>query len=148
MGPFENKRVLQHAFAETAKGNGRPFVAALSEDVAWTIIGSTPWSKTCRGKEAVLRDLLGPLNAQLANRNTITAHRFIAEDDQVVVEGVGHNTIREGKQYNNRCCWVFAWSIGELPKSSSTRTQRSSDPCSSRHWLRAAPSAAVLREPG
>ena len=77
MGPFENKRVLQHAFAETAKGNGRPFVAALSKDVVWTIIGSTPWSKTSHGKESILRYLLGPLNAQLANHNTLNAHTVI-----------------------------------------------------------------------
>jgi ketosteroid isomerase-like protein len=110
----DNKRILQHVFAETAKGNGRPFVAALSEGVVWTIIGSTQWSGTYRGKQAVLRDLLGPLNAQLAGRNTITAERFTAEDDRVVVEGQGHNTTKAGRQYNNRYCWVFRFSQGQV----------------------------------
>lgn len=110
MSATENKQILQHVFAETAKGNGRPFVDALAEDVAWTIIGSTAWSKTYHGKAVVLRELLGPLNSQLANRNTITAQRFIAEDDQVVVEGQGHNTTKAGARYNNRYCWVFRFS--------------------------------------
>ncbi|TAM45625.1 MAG: nuclear transport factor 2 family protein [Burkholderiaceae bacterium] len=114
MGTTENKSLPQHVFAETAKGNGRPFVEALAEDVSWTIIGSTPWSKTYRGKPAVLRELLGPLNAQLAGKNTITAHRFIAEGDQVVVEGRGHNTTNAGKQYNNRYCWVFRIAQGRV----------------------------------
>ena len=92
MTASQNKQLLQDVFAETAKGNGRPFVAALSEEIVWTIIGSTPWSKTYRGKESVVADLLGPLRAQLANANTISAHRFIAENDLVVVEGRGHNT--------------------------------------------------------
>jgi ketosteroid isomerase-like protein len=114
MTAAQNKQLLQDVFAETAKGNGRPFVAAMAEDVAWTIIGSTPWSKTYRGKKAVLTELLGPLNAQLANGNSITAHRFIAENDQVVVEGRGHNTTKTGKAYQNAYCWVFRFSEGKV----------------------------------
>jgi len=114
MTTAENKQRLQHVFAATAKGDGRPFVAALAEDVAWTVVGSTPWSKTYQGKATVLRELLGPLNAQLANRNTITAHRFVGEGDQVVVEGQGHNTTKTGKQYNNRYCWVFRFREGQV----------------------------------
>jgi len=114
MTATHNKQVLQEVFAETAKGNGRPFVAAMAEDVTWTIIGSTQWSRTYRGKKAVLAELLGPLNAQLANGNTITAHRFIAEDDQVVVEGRGHNTTKTGKAYQNTYCWVFRLSGGQV----------------------------------
>ena len=62
-----NKQLLQEVFAETANGNGRPFVAAMADNVTWTIIGSTQWSKTDRGKKAVLTELLGPLNAQLSS---------------------------------------------------------------------------------
>jgi ketosteroid isomerase-like protein len=70
MTTAENKSLLQHVFAETAKGDGRPFVAALAEDVSWTIIGSTQWSKTYRGKSAVLKELLGPtrLSSSLHSR--------------------------------------------------------------------------------
>jgi ketosteroid isomerase-like protein len=114
MTSARNKQILQEVFTETAKGNGRPFVAALAEDVAWTIIGSTSWSRTYRGKKAVLAELLGPLNAQLANGNTITAHRFIAEDDHVVVEGRGHNATRTGKPYQNTYCWIFRLSGGRV----------------------------------
>ena len=114
MTASQNKQLLQDVFAETAKGNGRPFVAALSEEIVWTIIGSTPWSKTYRGKESVVADLLGPLRAQLANANTISAHRFIAENDLVVVEGRGHNTTKAGKAYQNAYCWVFRLCEGKV----------------------------------
>lgn len=114
MNTAHNKLVLQEVFAETAKGNGRPFVAAMADDVTWTVIGSTQWSKTYRGKKAVITELLGPLNAQLANGNTITAHRFIAEDDHVVVEGRGHNTTKAGKPYANIYCWVFRMRGGRV----------------------------------
>lgn len=114
MTSAQNKSLLHHVFAETAKGNGRPFVKASADDVSWTIIGSTPWSKTYRGKPAVLAELLGPLSAQLAGRNTITAHSFIAEGDRVVVEGRGHNTTKAGKRYDNTYCWVFRLSHGRV----------------------------------
>ena len=114
MSTTENKSLLQHVFSETAKGNGKPFVDALAEHVSWTIIGSTPWSKTYEGKAAVLRELLGPLNRQLADRNTITAQTFIADGDRVAVEGRGHNTTKDGKSYNNRYCWVFRFANGRV----------------------------------
>ncbi len=114
MSTAENKSLLQRVFAETALGNGKPFVEALADDVCWTIIGSTSWSKTYRGKSSVLRDLLGPLNAQLAHRNVITAHTFIADGDHVVVEGRGHNATKTGKSYDNRYCWVFRFAEGRV----------------------------------
>lgn len=114
MTAAQNKQLLQNIFAETAKGNGRPFVQALADEVSWTIIGSTAWSKTYRGKQAVLAELLGPLNAQLADGNRITAHRLIAEDDCVVVEGRGHNVTRAGDPYQNSYCWIFRLVDGQV----------------------------------
>jgi uncharacterized protein len=107
MSTQHHKSLLKKVFAETAKGNGRPFVEALSDEVVWTIKGTTPWSKKYVGKGAVLKDLLGPLSAQLSGANTITASRFIGEGDVVVVEGQGHNRTTKGKEYANTYCWVF-----------------------------------------
>jgi len=107
MTTSQHKELLATVFAETAKGNGRPFVEALADGVSWTIIGTTPWSRTYVGKRAVLKELLGPLNAQLADGNTITASRIIGEGDLVVVEGRGHNRTKTGKAYANSYCWVF-----------------------------------------
>ncbi len=114
MSVNQHKDLLAHVFAETAKGNGRPFVEALSGEIAWTIKGSTPWSKTYKGKRVVLKDLLGPLAAQLAGENTITAFRFVSEGDVVVVEGQGHNRTKTGKDYANTYCWVFRFAAGKV----------------------------------
>ena len=114
MTAVDHKQTLQHVFAETAKGNGRPFVAMLADDVTWTIVGTTAWSRSYRGKAAVLQELLGPLNAQLAGRNTITAQRMVAEDDLVAVEGQGHNVTLDGTPYENRYCWVFRFVAGRV----------------------------------
>lgn len=100
------KALISHAFDEFAKGNGWPFVALMSDDVSWHIIGSTPWSKTYRGKAAVLGELLAPLRQQLEGPNIIVASRLIAEGDLVVVEASGHNQTRSGEPYRNSYCWV------------------------------------------
>ena len=54
MTTAENKALLQNIFAELAKGNPRPFVDAMADDFAWTVTGTTAWSKTYRGKKVVV----------------------------------------------------------------------------------------------
>jgi len=114
MSAAENKQLMQNIFSELSKGNGKPFVESLADDFCWTIIGSTKWSRTYRGKEAVLTELLRPLFAQFADQYTTTAHRFIAEDDYVVVECRGRFTTKSGKPYNNTYCWVCRVAEGKL----------------------------------
>jgi ketosteroid isomerase-like protein len=110
----ENKQLLQNIFSELSKGNGAPFVESLADDICWTIIGSTKWSGTYRGKQAVLNELLRPLFAQFADQYTNTAHRFIAEDDYVVVECRGRVTTKSGPPYNNTYCWICRVADGKL----------------------------------
>jgi hypothetical protein len=40
-GFASNKARLEHVFAETAKGNGQPFLDAFADDADWTIMGTT-----------------------------------------------------------------------------------------------------------
>jgi uncharacterized protein len=114
MSAAENKQLMQNIFSELSKGNGKPFVEAMADDFCWTVTGSTKWSKTYRGKEAVLAELLRPLNSQFADQYTNTAHRFIAEDDYVVVECRGRVTTKAGTPYNNTYCFVCRLDGGKL----------------------------------
>ena len=61
MSASENKQLMQYIFAELSKGNSEPFVESMSDDFRWTVTGSTKWSKTYDGKQAVphrtLRDI-------------------------------------------------------------------------------------------
>jgi uncharacterized protein len=124
MSPAENKAILQHVFAETARGNGRPFYDMLADDVRWTIIGSTDWSRTYEGKLAVVADLLAPLAAQFKGPNIVSAQRFIAEGEIVVVEGRNHSVTKAGPAYPSRYCWVFVMREGKAVEISEyTDTQ-------------------------
>ncbi|HUG21245.1 nuclear transport factor 2 family protein [Piscinibacter sp.] len=114
-GPsIENKRLMQRICEELAKGNGKPFVESLVDDFVWTLIGTTAWSGTYRGKRDVVDQLLKPLFAQFDGPYTNTAQRFIAEGDLVVVECRGLATTRLGKRYDNTYCWVCRIADGKL----------------------------------
>jgi ketosteroid isomerase-like protein len=114
MTAARNKKALQTAFEELSKGNGKPFADLWADDFCWTIIGSTAWSKTYRGKDSVRKDLMSPLFAKFATQYTNEATRFIAEDDYVVVECRGHAKTKSGLPYNNTYCYVCRMTDGRL----------------------------------
>jgi uncharacterized protein len=114
MAASENKELLKRVFAELATGNSRPLVECMAEDVRWTVSGSSRWSRSYLGKQAVLADLLRPLATMLSGRLRMTALNFIAEGDQVVVESRGEATTRAGEPYGNRYCWIFRVEDGRV----------------------------------
>lgn len=114
MGVAENKQLFQDIFAGLSVGDGSRFVDSLADDFCWTIIGTTAWSGTYRGKEAVRSTLLRPLFAQFADRYTNALHRIVAEGDCVVIECRGRVTTKTGKPYNNTYCWVCRVVNGKL----------------------------------
>jgi ketosteroid isomerase-like protein len=120
MSAAENKQLMQNIFSELSKGNGKPFVESMSDDFCWIITGSTRWSRTYRGKQAVRNELLRPLFSHFADQYTNTAHRFIAEDDYVVVECRGQVTTKAGMPYNNTYCWVCRITDGKLQELTET----------------------------
>jgi uncharacterized protein len=109
-----NRARLEHMFAETAKGNGRPFLEAFAQDARWTVTGTTGWSRTYEDKAAILSDLIGPLRRVLAPPLKTHAHRFIADGDFVAVQGRGENRTHDGRPYENDYCWVFEFRDGEV----------------------------------
>ena len=109
-----NKQLMQHIFAELAKGNGQPFADAMADDFSWTITGHSAWSRAWRGKQVVREQLLRPLFARFAETYTNQATRFIAEDDYVVVECRGRVTTKSDKLYNNIYCCVCRLADGKL----------------------------------
>jgi ketosteroid isomerase-like protein len=114
MGAAEHKQLLEAAFAELAAGNGQPFMDALADDVRWTVIGSSPWSRTYSGKREVLEELMRPLFSQFADQYKASAIRVIAEDDVVVVEARGQVNTKSGRPYNQTYCYVFRLADGQV----------------------------------
>ena len=116
VGATENKQLMRRVFAELANGNGQPFMDALANDARWTVMGSSPWSRTYEGKRAITDELMGPLFRQFADRYKARAIRIIAEDDVVVVEARGEVTTKSKKPYNQTYCYVFQLTDGKVRK--------------------------------
>ncbi|MGW5723825.1 nuclear transport factor 2 family protein [Amycolatopsis sp. NPDC003865] len=114
MSAAENKQLLRTAFDAWATGDIRPLLAAMADDVTWTVSGHNSWSGSFVGKVSVRRDLLGPLGEQFEGTYTSTASRFVAEDDVVVVETQGSVATKTGARYDNRYCFVFRLEDGRI----------------------------------
>lgn len=114
MSALENKQLLKNIYDEMAKGNTNPFGDAMADDIKWTLKGSTNWSKTYDGKDAVYKELIAPLFEKFADQYTTELVRMIAEDDTVVVEFNGKVTTKTGKPYNNSYCYIFRIENGKI----------------------------------
>jgi len=118
MSAAENKKLMGDIFYELSKGNDKPFIESMAEDMQWVWMGTGKWSKTFNGKSAILNDLWGAVKTTLTPQFKVVAHRFIAEDDFVVVQATGYNTTPDGRAYNNNYCWVCRIIDGKLKELS------------------------------
>jgi ketosteroid isomerase-like protein len=114
MGATENKELIRNMFAELSKGNGQAFLDALSDDVRFTIIGTSKYSGTFNGKQDLITRLLGPLGAQLEGALVITPYNFVAEGDHVAMQSHGKSMAKNDKSYNNNYCHVFRIAGGKV----------------------------------
>lgn len=119
MSAAANKRLMQAIFAAAANPDPAVrdralFIASLADDAKWTVTGQYSWSRTFSGKEQILNDLHGHVRSRLVDRARTVAHRFIADDDFVVIEAKGDNVTKEGQRYDNDYCLVFRLAGGKI----------------------------------
>jgi ketosteroid isomerase-like protein len=88
--------------------------ALLADDIVWTNIGSTRFSGTFSGKQALLEQLLGPLFDQLKAGIRSEIEGLTAEGDIVVAQTSGVAETLEGTPYNNTYCQVIRIADGRI----------------------------------
>ena len=104
MSAAENKKLIQDVFDAWAGGDGMAFFNTLAEDVQWTVIGTSPVSRTYTSRQAFVDGAAKPLTAKLAGPIQPTVVNIIAEGDNVVLQWEGKATTKAGKPYNNSYC--------------------------------------------
>ncbi|HVA80688.1 MAG TPA: nuclear transport factor 2 family protein [Candidatus Binataceae bacterium] len=109
-----NKEMVRKMFAELAKGDAQGFMAAMADDVRFTLIGSTKYSGVFRGKQELAEKLLGPLSAELKEGLIITPENLIADGDFVAMQARGRSLAKNGKRYDNTYCQIFKISDGKI----------------------------------
>jgi ketosteroid isomerase-like protein len=105
---------MQQIVAGLAQRDGTLLFESMTDDVRWRIIGTTKWSKTYEGKQAILRDMIGQVRAILAERVKLIAERFIADGEWVAVEARGDSVTKAGVPYRNEYCMVFRIVGGQI----------------------------------
>ena len=114
MSAAENKKLIQDVFTAWAGGDGMAFFNTLAEDVQWTVIGTSPVSRTYTSRQAFVDGAAKPLTAKLAGPIQPTVVNIIAEGDNVVLQWEGKATTKAGKPYNNSYCWVMRVADGKV----------------------------------
>jgi ketosteroid isomerase-like protein len=114
LGINQNKQVVEAFYAAGARGDMDACFALLSDDIRWTNIGSTVFSGTFVGKQALVEQLLGPLFSQLKAGISSVLENLVAEGDYVVAQTSGIAETLDGKPYNNTYCQVMKMQKGKI----------------------------------
>ena len=109
-----NKEIMTALYAEIAKGNGRPYVEALADDVTFRAIGSNSWSVKTKGKEELVREIYARVRERMEGPLKSRATRILADGDFVIVQARGDNTLKDGRRYENDYCLVFRMKDGKI----------------------------------
>lgn len=110
----ENKQLVRDFYEAGNRGDMDACLAMLAEDLVWTNIGSTPYSGTYTGKQAVLEQLIGPLFSRLRAGIRSKIESLIAEGDVVVAETSGTAETLDGIAYNNAYCQIMTIRGGRI----------------------------------
>lgn len=114
MGMAENKQVVLDFYEASARGDMEACFALLADDVTWSNIGTTRFSGTYDGKQAIMENLVGPLFGQLKAGIASRLEHMIAEGDTVVAQTAGQAETLDGTPYNNTYCQVFRIRDGKI----------------------------------
>ena len=102
----ENKAVVKASFDRWSAGTGTPFELLLA-DADWTIVGSSPLSKTYATREAFLEEVIKPFNARMATPMVPAVRGIYADGDVVIIFFDASATTKDGLSYRNTYTWYF-----------------------------------------
>jgi uncharacterized protein len=130
----ENKALVQASFERWKNGTGGPF-ELLAPDAEWTIVGSSPLSKTYRSKQEFVDQVIGPFNARMAKPLVPTIRGLYADGDTVIIFFDGAATAKDGLPYRNTYTWYFQMKAGKVIKATAFFDTREFD----EFWARVSP---------
>jgi len=110
-----NKQIVKDGFDKWANGTGS-FFDLLTDDLQWTITGSTYLSKTYQSKKQFLDEVINPLNDRLSKLIVPKVTGIYADGDMVIVLWDGTATAKDGKPYNASYAWNMEMKDGKIFK--------------------------------
>lgn len=129
-----NKALVRASFERWQAGAGGPF-ELLSAEAEWTIVGSSPLSRTYHGREEFLAQVIGPFNARMATPLRPTVRGIYGDGDMVIILFDAAATAKDGRPYRNTYSWYFEMKDGQVVKATAFFDTRDFD----EFWARVSP---------
>lgn len=131
---FDNKALVRASFERWRSGTGGPF-ELLAPDAEWTIVGSSPLSKTYQSKQEFLDDVIGPFNARMAKPLVPSIRGLYGDGDTVIIFFDAEATAKDGVPYRNTYTWYFQMKAGRVIRATAFFDTRDFD----EFWNRVSP---------
>ncbi len=110
-----NKKLVLQTLEALAVADFDTMLANMTDDILFYVIGSTSYSGTYIGKQALLQNVLQPMAAQRDEKGySEEILQIIGEGDVVVTESRGSKTTLEGRQYNNEYAFFYHFRDGKI----------------------------------
>ena len=129
-----NKAVVRASFERWRNATGGPF-ELLAPDAEWTIVGSSPLSKTYHSRQEFLDQVIGPFNARMATPLVPAVRGLYADGDMVIILFDASATTRDDRPYRNTYTWHFQMKDAKVVKAIAFFDTREFD----EFWTRVAP---------
>jgi uncharacterized protein len=101
-----NKALVQASFDRWSAGTGSPF-ELLAPEADWTIVGTSPLSKTYPNRDAFLEEVIHPFNARMKTALVPTVRGVYADGDMVISLFDASATTKDDQLYHNTYTWYF-----------------------------------------
>jgi hypothetical protein len=140
---LRNKALVRAAFERWRLGTGGPF-ELLAEDARWTIVGSSPLSRTYPSRRAFMDAVITPFNDRLSRRLVPEVRELFAEGDTVIILFDAEAVALDGRPYRNTYTWRLTLQQGRVTDVVAFFDTRLFDEL----WTRVAPASTSRPEPG
>jgi len=114
MSTEANRKLVEKASQAWVQGDGGAIIRLLDDEARWTVIGSTPISRTYTGRRDFIDNALKPLGKLLDGAITPSVRAILADGDHVVLLWEGTGTMRSGRPYHNQYSWVMRFENGRI----------------------------------
>lgn len=111
-----NKALVRASFDRWAKGTGTPF-ELISPDAEWTIVGTSPLSRTYHPIQSFLDEVIHPFNARLRTPLVPTVRDIFADGNTVITLFDAAAMAADGLPYRNTYTWYFWMTNGKVVKA-------------------------------
>lgn len=112
-----NKAAVEESFRQWQEGEGSPFTL-LSEDMRWTITGSSPFAGTYE-RGAFVSDVVEPFTRRITVPLKPTRWKIYEDGDVVIIHFDAEALLITGAQYRNSYAWFFTFREGEVAEVSA-----------------------------